>query len=211
METQVAIGIVAHTARAAQAKALQREVRAEFVSFDSGLIGCEANHWMVREHLAALPSTYSVILEDDAAPIAGFREQLHAALAVTPAPIVSLYLGRQRPVSWMPRVEAALAEANRIGAHWVTGPRLLHAVGYAIRTDLLDSLQHHTSTQSADRHVTSWAHRHRHRVAYTVGSLVDHRDGPTLVAHPDGQDRLPGRTAWQVGGHDTWNATAVVL
>lgn len=207
----IAIGVVAHTKRAAQAKALQRDVRADVISFDSGLIGCAGNHQMLREHLAALPSQFSVVLEDDAAPIAGFRAQLEAALQAAPTPIVSFYLGRMRPASWMPTVEDALARANQAAAHWITSSRLLHAVAYAIRTDLLDSLQAHSSDLSADRHISHWAQHHGHLISYTVGSLVEHRDGPTLFVHPDGEDRPPGRTAWQLGGHDTWTSTAVAM
>lgn len=208
----LAVGIVAHTSRATQATQLARTVRADFISFDSAnLLGCDGNHRAVQQHLTALNAPFAVVLEDDAEPIDGFREQLHAALAVAPAPIVSLYLGKSRPRPWQRRVQAAIERANHTGAHWIRGGALLHAVGYAIRSDLLPALLEHQSRLPVDQHISSFAQRHGHAVAYTVGSLCDHADTGTLFDHPDGQPRPPGRKAWQVGGHDTWNTRTVTL
>lgn len=207
-----AIGIVAHASRAAQARALAKQVSATFISFDNGLLGCEGNHHAVQTHLAALPSTFSVILEDDAQPIEGFRTQLAAALPMAPAPIVSFYLGQARPQRWAPRAQAAITDAATAGAHWIVATRLLHAVGYAIRTDLLPSLLAYESKFPIDQHISRWAQRYGHTVAYTApGSLVDHADGPSVTNHPDGQPRPPGRRAWQLGGHDTWTSQSVPL
>lgn len=206
------VGIVAHSARAGQAKALARQIRADFISFDSGgLLGCDGNHRAVQTHLAALGGDWAVIVEDDAEPIPGFREQLAAALAAAPGPIVSLYLGQSRPRPWQRRVKNALDRANQAGAHWIRGPVLLHAVAYAIRVELLPDLLDYQTRLPIDQHVGSFAQHHGHDVVYTVGSLADHADGPTLFDHPDGQPRPPGRKAWQLGGHDTWNTRTVTL
>lgn len=205
------IGIVAHTSRATQAKELGRDVHADFVSIDNGMLGCDDNHEAVQHHLANLPSTWSVILEDDAEPVDDFTDQLQAALPHAPTPIVSLYLGRQRPPHWQLRIERALKAANNQNASWIVSTHLLHAVGYCIKTELLPSLLSHDSVLPVDQHIGDWARRFGHSVAYTVGSLVDHADMPTIVNHPDGKPRKPGRKAWQLGGRTTWNSISVPM
>lgn len=205
------IGIVAHTARATQARQLSDTVKAAFISIDNGLMGCDTNHRTVQQHLAEYPSTWSVILEDDAEPVEGFREQLHSALLMAPTPVVSLYLGRKRPPHWQKRIATALTEAQHQDACWVMSTHLLHAVGYAIKTELLPSLLTHTSTLPSDQHIGEWCRRFGHLISYTVPSLIDHQDGPTIVDHPDGDPRRPGRKAWTVGTRHQWTTTAVLL
>lgn len=205
------IGVVAHTSRATQAKHLANTVAADFISIDNGLMGADDNHDLVQHHLSAQPSTWSVVLEDDAEPVEGFRDQLHSALMMAPSPIVSLYLGRKRPPHWQARIVKALSQAEASDANWVIGTNLLHAVGYAIRTELLPSLLKHTTALPVDQHLSSWAKSHGHLVSYTFPSLVDHIDGPTIVDHPDGQPRTPGRKAWHTGTRTRWTAEAVML
>lgn len=206
-----AIGIVAHQSRTAAARRLATEVCADFISIDNGLMGCDGNHQSVQHHLAELPSTWAVILEDDALPVDGFRDQIDHALPMAPSPIVSLYYGRQRPPHWQRRMDTALTKAQESQANWIIGTHLLHAVGYAIRTELLAGLLDHTSTLPVDQHISQWAQRFGHLVSYTTPSLVDHADLPTVVDHPDGQARRPGRKAWTTGTRDNWNTEAVML
>ena len=207
----LAIGIVAHTARAAEAKALNRAVKADFVSIDNGQMGADNNHYTVQGLLAEFPSTWSVILEDDAQPVDEFRAQAQGALIMAPAPIVSFYYGMQRPQHWQRRMEKALTEANAYNTNWIISTHMLHAVGYAIRTELLPSLLRHESNLPVDQHIGDWARRYGHTIAYTNPSLVDHLDIPTIVDHPDGQPRRPGRKAWQVGTRTHWTTEAVML
>lgn len=205
------VGIVAHAIRATQARELARQVRAPLISVDDGMLGCEGNHRLVQTHLQALGAPWSIILEDDAEPICGFPHQAREALLASPTPIVSFYLGRSRPRHAQRKIAAALAAADERDAHWIVSTRLLHAVGYAIRTELLESLLCHDSELPADEHITAWARRHGHAIGYTVGSLVDHADGPTVVDHRDGQPRTPGRRAWRLGNPDRWTSQAVTM
>lgn len=205
------IGVVAHTSREPEAKALAHEVEADFISVDNGILGCDDNHEAVQQHLAALTSTWSVILEDDAVPVEDFRAQLTQALPMAPAPIVSLYLGRQRPPHWQKRIQRALAQAEETESPWIISTHMLHAVGYAIRTEHLPSLLAHESTHPIDEHISSWARRYGHTIAYTTPSLVDHADWPTIVDHPDGDRRKPGRTAWSFGSTHQWTTKTVTL
>ena len=205
------IGIVAHTSRVQAAKQLHRTTKADFISIDNGMMGCDDNHETVQHHLAALPSTWSVVLEDDAQPIDDFRHQLHAALVMAPSPIASLYLGKKRPPHWQKRIATALAEADQSNANWIIGTHLLHAVGYAIKTELLPNLLRHTTELPVDQHISSWARSHGHLISYCIPSLIDHADGPTVVNHPDKQPRRPGRKAWTVGTRERWTSDAVML
>jgi hypothetical protein len=205
------IGIVAHTSRSTQAKQLGRQVKSDFVSIDNGVMGCDENHYTVQRHLAALPSTWSIILEDDAVPVNDFRAQAEQALIMAPSPIVSFYLGRRRPPHWQGRIGNAVAQATHDQATWIVGTHLLHAVGYAIRTELLPSLLDHHSPRPSDEHITGWAQRFGHTISYTWPSLVDHADVPTIVEHPDGQPRPAGRKAWHTGSREHWTTKAVTL
>lgn len=208
----IGIGVVAHTSRSNLAEALALDVDADVLSVDDGQLGCEGNHAAVWEQLAALPTGWSVILEDDAQPVDGFAAQLAAALPMAPAPIASLYLGRLRPAPWQRRIRAALDQADTVDAHWIMATRLLHAVGYAIRTELLGSLLRFTSARPVDEHISRWARQYGYPTCYTVGSLVEHADEPTVIPlHPDRQPRTPGRKAWRLGGHDRWTTTTVTM
>ena len=207
----VGIGIVAHTARVTQAKSLAKQIKADFISIDNGIMGCDQNHDHVLHHLAGLPTTWSFCAEDDAVPVNDFVDQLHAALVMAPSPIVSGYLGKKRPPHWQKRIGAAVMEARDLNASWIVGTHLLHAVGYAIKTELLPSLLNHQTTRPVDEHITDWAKSFGHLVSYTSPSLVDHLDQPTLVKHPDQQPRRPGRKAWVTGTRDHWTTDAVML
>lgn len=207
------IGVVAHALRAKQAQALTRKVGADFISIDTnGLMGCDGNHEAVQRHLAALPSAFSVVLEDDAVPIDGFRDQLNEALLMAPTPIVSLYLGRLRPPWAQDGIQAAIGQAQDEAADWIIGTHLLHAVGYAIKTELLPSLLNYPPTPlPVDQHISRFAQTYGHLISYAFPSLVDHADLPTIVEHPDGQPRTPGRVAWQTGAHPNWSTRSVTM
>lgn len=153
-----------------------------------------------------------MILEDDAVPAPDFTNQLHYALTYAPSPIVSLYLGKQRPPWAQHGIATAINKATTDNADWIISTRLLHAVGYAIKTDLLPSLLAFTTPAPVDQHITAWATTYGHTVSYTWPSLVDHADLPTVIEqHPDGQPRPPGRTAWTTAPHPTWSTRSVTL
>lgn len=209
-----ALGVVGHVDRAEMAVSLAAEVGADAMEVDDGTLGCEANHRRVWARLARYYTDFgwSVVLEDDAVPVADFDAQLSAALNVAPAPIVSLYLGRLRPPQHQPAI-SALVESDP-AAHWFVARRLLHAVGVAIRTDLVPDMLALIggSGRPIDEAISSWAAVRGLPVAYTWPSLVDHADTPTVIArHADGRPRAAGRVAWRCGGRPAWCADTAPL
>lgn len=189
---------------------LAAAVGATFMSIDDGALGAEGNHRRVWHELAKQDTDWSVVLEDDAVPVSDFNDQLAMALAAAPTPVVSLYLGRQRPPQFQTLIKQATETADD-DTCWLTSTHMLHAVGVAIRTELVPSLIGSVSNLPADQHIGVWARRVRHQIAYSWPSLVDHSDVPTLVNHPDGADREPGRTAWRVGSRPHWTSKSVPL
>lgn len=209
------IAVVAHRDRRPAAIALVDKVEALGANFDDGTLGCEGNHRKVWDwHSTAASYDWSVVLEDDAQPIDGFRDQLTAALAVAPAPIVSLYLGRVRPLgAWQGRIRLATTEASHRGASWILSNHCLHAVAIAMRTELIADMLDWTEGCGlvADDAITAWAQHAGHDIAYTWPSLVNHHDGPTITDHADGKKRKPGRVAWAVGSRRRWNSKTVEM
>jgi len=199
----ISIGVVADARRGEMGTRLARQVEADYLSVDSGSLGCTGNHSAVWKWHADHPADWNVVLEEDALPVDRFRDQLTAALAVAPASIVSLYLGRGYIEDR--RMEALLHSADTTGSHWVVAHgRILHAVALAVRGDLLPSMTTRfplRRTQQIDRVLSQWARSHGHRVAYSVPSLVDHADEPSLVTR---YRRLP-RKAWRIGSRDDWS------
>ncbi|TDZ92146.1 hypothetical protein CCUG60885_04260 [Mycobacteroides salmoniphilum] len=200
--TDYRIGIVAHTQRATAAHELMDTAGAAFLSMDNGTLGCDRNHRRTLEWLAKSPAEWGVVLEDDAIPCEDWSTTLTNILDAAPAPIVSFYLGINYPKHWQPRVLQATQAADAASASWIVAEGfLLHAVGYAIRTELIDSALDHNRwfQMPVDQVLTDWARNDGHKVAYTWPSIVQHDDGPTLFQHPDGTSRTLPRVAHRFG------------
>lgn len=204
------IGVVAHTSRAEAAHELFDTVEADFLSMDDGQLGCDGNHDRVHRWLASQPSVWSVVLEDDAVPVADFRVQLKACLEHSPEPLVSLYLGQSRPPQFQAAIGRAVDVAQREGADWVCADRLYHGVGYAVRTSLLAGLVGWTMGLPVDERISEFVSASGLSVAYAYPSLVDHADWPTVIpVHNDGQARPAGRRAWSAALHTGWSSKSV--
>lgn len=208
----ISFAVVGHEARIVAATDLAHTVGA-IISLDDGSLGADRNHLRAWEETATLDAAWSGVLEDDAQPVAGFVEQAEQALAVAPEPVVSFYLGRGRPPRWQERIDRANRVADRTNSCWITAPHAIHAVGIAIRTELRDDwldFAHHNPLP-IDERLSAWCVAREHRVAYTWPSLLDHRDGPTLVEHRDARPRDIPRVAWRTGTHTTWTSKAVAM
>lgn len=214
--TSIAIGVVAHPTRKAQAEQLAHQVGADILFLDDCDLGSIANHRRTWHALTVISNTtHAVVLEDDALPVPHFRHQLQAAIENSPALITSLYLGRKRPPQWQAKIERALKHAHIHDAHYILATQLLHAVGVAMCTDHITAMLNHTTPLCArnlpwDEAIGAYARSIHETVAYTVPSLVDHADNGTLIAHRDRQPRTPGRVAWCTGIRHTWDRERTV-
>jgi hypothetical protein len=212
------VAIVAHTSRAAWANELKTLTGAAHVSMDDGTLGCYRNHLTAWTwHQQHSYHGWATVIEDDAIPVPHFPDQLTLALDNAPPAIsiVSLYLGRARPPQYQIPVAAAISDTVDRDHAWIITTKLLHAVGVAIRTELLPSLIAHLSRAQPtgldiDEAITQWAGL-RHMIAYTAPSLLDHRDGATIAAHRDGIPRATGRKAWRFGERDNWKTPVSVM
>lgn len=205
----ISIGIVGHVDR--DPYTLADQVAADHVSVDDGTLGSGRNHLRLLTMTRAGTSEWVVVLEDDAVPVDGFREQLAMALEIAPSPIVGLYFQRHYPPAMRQPLNRATREADQVGAHWITGPQLW-GVGYAIRGDvldeLLDDLQH---ADHIDAAISEWAIQRGHRIALTWPCLADHLDGPSLITERVGSSARGPRKAWRAGARDHWTADAVEI
>jgi hypothetical protein len=208
--------IVAHPTRKRWADQLSDQLGA-YIAMDPGRIGCTRNHLNAWHHHQQHTHTeWALVIEDDALPIPDFLPQVASALHAAPTPIVSLYLGRQRPPQHQPRICAAVDIAATDRHAWITAPIVFHAVALAIRTQHVDSLirfiDHNPYCHlDIDEAITEWAQHHGHLIGYTQPSLVDHRDTGSIATHRDGQTRSTGRTAYTVGGRDDWHTDATII
>jgi GR25 family glycosyltransferase involved in LPS biosynthesis len=208
----ISFAVVGHEARLVEATDLAHSLGAVIV-LDDGSLGAGANHLRAWEATATLEADYAVVLEDDAQPVPGFMQQAEQALAVTPEPVISFYAGTTRPKRWQDCLRPATADADRVGACWLTTTLAAHAVAIAIHTDLRDDWIDFATghTLPPDERLTAWMKARDHRIAYSWPSLCNHADGPTLVRHGNTQGITGPRRAWRTGTRDTWTSKAVAI
>lgn len=209
----ISYAVAGHEQRLIAATELAKSLGA-VLSVDNGTAGVHGNHCRAWKLTATTTSLWSAVLEDDAEPIPGFLEQAEAALAVAPAAVVSFYLGRTRPAHLQHHISTALHRADHEDAHWITTDTVLHGVAIAmhstLRDDWLDfASQDHGTQYPVDELMGVWCRTRGHRVAYTVPSLVEHGDAPSLVPYT-GYHTQP-RKAWRIGSRDAWSSRSVAL
>jgi hypothetical protein len=96
---------------------------------------------------------------------------------------------------------------------WISAPDLFHAVGVAIRVDLIGPMlaaisQPPSVFRPIDTAIGGWAKRSGLEIAYTWPSLIDHTD----VMPANGQPCEVSRTAWRTGTRKLWsNSTAKLV
>lgn len=200
---QVSYSVVAHPKRLQAAYQLAKATGGQVV-LDHGR-GSNANHDAAWERAGG---DWHVVLEDDAILVPGFTAQVTAALAAVPAEgAVSFYVGTGRPKpTEAPR---AIEAARRSNAHWVKAQASYWGVALALPTylvpDMLGYVQH--STLPYDVRFGLWLRSRKLPCWYTVPSLVDHSDNPSLIWDYN----LPSRKAIFVGRNTKWNDTFVSL
>lgn len=210
---RIPIGIVASEERREHALKLADDVDAEVISFDEKHKGAEWNHYQVLDWMKDGDREWTVILEDDAVPTEGFRDQLEMALPWAPTPFVGLYLGRGRPPHWQAAVSAVIAA----DVCWLTCDNMLNAVGYAVKTKLIPSLMDSLatswetcSTLPIDEAITEFGDDYRIPFCYTRPSLIDHMDITPVVKHSYGTPKEK-RVAWLHGSRENWDGSTTSL
>jgi hypothetical protein len=220
----VLIAVVAHEKRRALAETLVAQVGASYVHWDDGTDGCFASHWHTWHTLERIGQGWCVVLEDDAVPVPGFRDQLRHALSVAPSEVVSLYMGRSRPRA----PQRAMRELirNGVDTHWITAHDVFSSVAIAMRAHLIGDMLNAVSADcgAMDKAMGRWVQSRFLSVGYTWPSQVDHADvDPVIEEHPDGQPRGPvqyregmppvlqRRIAWRTGTRKHWDTTTYDL
>lgn len=214
------VGIVAHTSRAGAAAELAERTNALYLSQDDGALGCNANHLKVWGWLAEhSEADWCVVLEDDAIAPVDIVNQIGGVLDAAPGNLVSLYRGHNvnNPNFELKGLAAGVA-ADDVGAHWVMGDHLLHAVGVALRISVICDMLTHVRFLPAnfpiDQGISHWSRGTAEPtpIYYCWPSIVDHADGTSAIGrHPDKLPRPKGRIAYRAGGRVTWNSEAVTL
>ena len=186
----ITMAVVAHHQRSAQAYQLASDLQASLV-MDHGQYGPSHNHLRAWAAIHTPGSDgWGVVVEDDAIPTSNFTTKLSHYLDTTPTSVVSLYAGTNYPPMTAPALHLAVTEAQHVGAHWAALPTCNHAVALAIRQPFISNmLEHIDPTIPIDEAIGQWARDRDMLIGYTIPSLVDHADGPTVIAHPDGQPR----------------------
>lgn len=218
------IGIVAHYSRHDRAQNLSDAVGAEVITVDNGGVGAGANHELCYEWLAETNAPWSIVLEDDAVPCKGFRDQLHSVLRASPTPLLSLFLGRARPPHWQPSIARVITGDH----HFLLGSELLHHVGVAVRTDLIGELlgfiradrDYRKGRLPIDEAIGRYARSTNTPVGYCHPSIVDHENRlPTVITHHLSQHKADTgqrgtaevRTAWAFGVRRSWQPLTAAI
>ena len=185
--------VVAHNSRLDQAYGLAGRVGAVHVSVDYESRGARWGHLQALRWASARRERVW-ILEDDALAPHDFKERAAEWGQRFPTDLVSGYLGRKRPPQYQGLIRAKLAAADARGLDWITLPTLVHGVCYSLPAGASVRVLRSLPRGAVDFAIGSaWGKP----PVYTVPSLVDHADGPTVEKHPDGEKRKPGRTAWR--------------
>lgn len=214
MTHSLAIVIMAHPRRRAQAEMLAEYLDALIVWDDGGGEWSTGAHaWKTGAHLGA---THTLVLQDDAVPVQDLRRHVLAAIDAMPDSPISLYLGQKKPSRWASNMLMAVQAAEQLGASWISASHLLHGVGIVLPTRWVTPMLQWAEMSSApyDQRIGAYLRQVQNRATfYTWPSLVDHDDTvPSLVRHAD-DARLStdGRIAYRVGSRAVLSPLVVMV
>lgn len=175
----VSYAVVGHHSRREQAESLSAALDAVLV-MDEGDRGSLATHDLAWWSAYTPDADWVMVLEDDAQPIGDFRHYAEQALAHLPGPgAVSLYLGTGRPQQRA--VSRALSRSGdsswlRSRSAW-WGPAIALPAEHVV--PMLERVR--SSTLPYDQRLSTYLRSVGLRCYYTVPSLVEHADGPSLL------------------------------
>lgn len=204
MTATLAIVVMAHPRRRARAQLLAEYVKAEAIIWDHEQRGEWDTGSRAWSAATEYDTSHSLVIQDDAEPLADLRQLVIQALGTMPESPISLYLGQKKPSRWAGNVQDAVEEAEVVGANWLASSHLLHGVAIVLPSPWIRPMLDWAplSNQPYDQRIGRYLRLMRNReVFYTWPSLVDHDDAiPTLVRHVDDKRLSPeGRVAYRVG------------
>jgi len=209
--------IAAHPSRREHAEALDEQVNAAGIVWDTGEGEWDtmARAWAAASVVAQRGSyTHALVLQDDAIPVTHLASTILEAIDRRPNDAISLYLGREKPAVWAHNVAFAVNVAANEGFSWLRASHLLHGVALVLPVPWIEPMLRWCVKPSApyDERVGYWLrHIARVPVYYPQPSPVDHNDQlPSLVRHADDHARgTAGRIAYSFG-YPTWDAPDVL-
>lgn len=178
----------------------------------TGRMGETATGDLCWSELAKLDTDWSLVLQDDALPVPDFRRLAAEALAHAPETAVSFYVGTGRPLPM--EVGHAVKWAEAVDASWLEATALHWGVAVAMPTAKIEPFLAWTQTGAwgsdapYDYRIGQFFSRYGTMIRYTWPSLVDHRDGVSLVQPP--RDRAP-RVAHKIGIPPSWDGPVVKI
>jgi len=201
----LAVAVVAHPTRLAAAEQLAADLGAHLV-VDEHERGEWLTHARALAWAAEQPVSHALIVQDDALPVPGLLDHVIAATDAHPDGPIGLYVGRARPRA--DQVARAVHRADEVGASWLEANTLLWGVATVLpATDLGALLAWGRRCQLPyDQRIGAWYRSQMRPVRYTWPSLVDHADGPSLLA---GRARTVQRVAWRTGVPVSWHGPVV--
>lgn len=203
----VGIAICAHESRTVFAEELSAELDCPVV-MDHGHMGSLKNHdaaWLAAVDQGA---EWSLVLEDDVILSPNFIADVAAAIRHVPDrdSVISLYTGTGKP--YPAHVSKSVEEAEAAGSSWLRGDRLLWGPAVLMPTDMVDDMLEtvRDSLKPYDQRLSGWQMRRKLPVFYTLPSLVQHRDGDSLITKPN-----TVRKAQRFGYSPTWGGESPLI
>jgi hypothetical protein len=211
------VAVVAHHQREDMAVELADKVGAAMIVWDKGH-GPRDTHERAWRELALLAPTgrhhreswWGMVIEDDAIPVADFRQCMRSALVHAPSSVVSAYLGRGRPANW----QHSIAQVMAIQCDWLTARAVLHGVGIAVRGTRIADLVKRCAPEDQswghqvrrwripmDEAMDQWVRDRKITVAYSHPSLLDHDPHLPSIIGPDRHRTHAVRVPAALGAH----------
>jgi len=193
---KLSAAIMAHPVRKAEAESTQAALdRPVDIVYDTNPVPSAdpAQRWAtgVAAWEAHDPSAdWHLVIQDDAVPGQDLLAGLEAALDVLgPEGVVSAYTGTGRPNQ--PKVQAGLDRAKAGGHSWMCAERVYWGVAIVAPVETIPGMLAWCSSRKHAREKYDFriGRYYREQLGwrawYTVPSLVDHRDGKSLIGHGD--------------------------
>lgn len=179
----VSVSVMAHPSRKAWVDDLLADLGDVPVAWDTD--GVEWHTGDAAWRLYDPDADWHVVIQDDAVLCSRFTERLADTLGQAPKTPVSLYLGTGRPVSWQRRLRGYV---SRCTDGWIRLPAILWGVAVALPTEHVEPMLRVAAKlpiRQYDARISQVYEMYRPgtRVWYPMPSLVDHRDGDSLLGH----------------------------